>query len=305
MALFKPYSGTSAELAQVPVHDGYAYFTTDDSKLSVDINGIRYTTNAENADGLLDGSSILTADGIKSLINNLSINTINITYDNANSRYIGTLVNPANGIGDLVKLHFPKGSVKKETESNQLYIYIDNKLYHVFDTLGLFSNSEYGSAAGAQEYLAFYSNVNQDHLKVFTILNIVMSQDPISIRSILDVYSKTEVDDKIADINVETYKTYAITVSSSGWTADGTTENYKYVYTNTALKCGSDGNIAPIINYNNVDSSGEPTTSSASSAALDDYAKIYSAVCTAGTGIIFYANAAVTNTLTLKILDPQ
>ena len=125
---------------------------------------------------------------------------------------------------------------------------------------------------------------------------IIIGQEP-------NVYSKTEVDNKLADINVETYKTYAVTISSSGWTADGT--NYKYVYTNTVLKCGSDGNIAPIISYNNVDSNGVPATSSASSAALDDYAKIYSAVCTAGTGITFYANAAITNTLTLKILDPQ
>lgn len=302
MALFKPYSGTSAELAQVPVHDGYAYFTTDDSKLSVDINGIRYTANAKNADGLVDESGSLTASGIKSLINNLSINTINITYDETNSRYVGTLVNPTDGIGDLVKLYFVHGApINKDT--NNLFIYINNESYIVTNTLGMLQTEDqnYNSI----EYLAFYSNINADSLKIFTVLDLKVNLTEDSFRNKINVYSKTEVDNKLADINVETYKSYAVTISSSGWTADGTTRNYKYVYTNTALKCGSDGNIAPIISYNNVDSNGAPATSSASSAALDDYAKIYAASCTAGTGITFYANAAVTNTLTLKILDPQ
>lgn len=293
MALFKPYSGTSAELAQIPVHDGYAYFTTDDSKLSVDINGKRYTANAKNADGLVDGNSILTADGIKSLINNLSINTINVTA--SGSQYIGTLADSTSSVGDLVKIKFAGAYPSMST------IYINNVAYKMTQiTKVLRETTQYNNG---KDYLAYHYVYQDTHY--LDILNIEPATDMATIRSRLDVYSKTEVDNKITNINIETYKTYAITVSSSGWGADGITGNYKYVYTNTALKCGSDGNIAPIINYNNVDSSGEPTTSSASSAALDDYAKIYSAVCTAGTGIIFYANAAVTNTLTLKILDPQ
>lgn len=300
MALFKPYSGTSAELAQVPVHDGYAYFTTDDSKLSVDINGTRYSANAKNADGLVDGNGSLTADGIKSLINNLSINTINITYDDTSSRYIGTLVNPADGIGDLVKLHFPVGEIPEQGGEPYFSFTINNEYCLVVDTLGsLFRTSGYGSPDGETENLAFYSDVNQDHIKMFTILDLKPDLTGETVRDKINVYSKTEVDNKLADINVETYKPYIITVSSSGWTTDGTTGNYQYVYTNTALKCGSDGNMAPIISYEN------DSTSPVSSAALDDYAKIYNAVCTAGVGITFYANAAITNSLTLKILDPQ
>lgn len=296
MALFKPYSGTSAELAQVPVHDGYAYFTTDDSKLSVDINGTRYSANAKNADGLVDGDGSLTADGIKSLINNLSINTINITYDDTSSRYIGTLVNPTDGIGDLVKLHFIHGA-PTDKDTNNLFIYINNEKYIVVNTLGILQEEDQNYSS--IEYLAFYSDVNTDRLKIFTVLDLKVNLTEDSFRNKINVYSKTEVDNKLADINVETYKNYSISVSSSGWTTDGTTGNYKYVYTNTALKCGSDGNMAPIISYEN------DSTSPVSSAALDDYAKIYNAVCTAGVGITFYANAAITNTLTLKILDPQ
>lgn len=296
MALFKPYSGTSAELAQVPVHDGYAYFTTDDSKLSVDINGTRYSANAKNADGLVDGDGSLTADGIKSLINNLSINTINITYDDTSSRYIGTLANPTDGIGDLVKLHFIHGAPTNK-DTNNLWIYINNESYVITNTLGMLQEEDQNYAS--IEYLAFYSDVNADNLKIFTVLDLKVNLTEDSFRNKINVYSKTEVDNKLADINVETYKPYTITVSSSGWTTDGTTGKYKYVYTNTALKCGSDGNIAPIISYEN------DSTSPVSSAALDDYAKIYNAVCTAGVGITFYANAAITNSLTLKILDPQ
>ena len=292
MALFKPYSGTSAELAQVPVHDGYAYFTTDDSKLSVDINGTRYSANAKNADGLVDGNGSLTADGIKNLINNLAINTINITLDNANSRYVGTLVNPTDGIGDLVKLNFIDSAVIEDID---MYFYMNDTQYYFGDMLGpvLRKQSHYEGV-----YLAFHA-INTRGIHGFYILNVVGEESEENLRNNLEVYSKTEVDNKLADINVETYKPYTITVSSSGWTTDGTTGNYKYVYTNTALKCGSDGNMAPIISYEN------DSTSPVSSAALDDYAKIYNAVCTAGVGITFYANAAITNSLTLKILDPQ
>ena len=295
MALFKPYSGTSAELAQVPVHDGYAYFTTDDGKLSVDINGTRYTVNAKNADGLLDGNSILTADGIKGLINNLSINTIKVTIDSTGSQYNGVLVDATSSIGDLVKIQFQGSYYGVKT------IYIDSVGYTVTKITQPIQDS--ATYTAGKDYLAYHYMNHGIHC--LDILNIEPATNMATIRNKLQVYSKTDVDNKIANINVETYKSYAITISSSGWTADGTTGNYKYVYTNTALKCGSDGNIAPIISYNNVDSSGAPVTFSASSAALDDYAKIYNAVCTAGTGITFYANAAVTNTLTLKILDPQ
>lgn len=287
MALFKPYSGTSAELAQVPVHDGYAYFTTDDSKLSVDINGTRYSANAKNADGLVDGDGSLTASSIKSLINNLSINTINVI--NNGSQYIGTLADEASSIGDLVKINFANDASSTDT------IYINNVAYKVTQITEVLRKSPFYYSG--KDYLAYHYVYQNIHY--LDILNIEPATNMAAIRDILDVYSKAEVDDKLAYVNVETFTSYIINVSSSGWTADGTTGNYKYVYTNTALKCGSDGNMAPIISYEN------DSISPVSSAALDDYAKIYNAVCTAGVGITFYANAAITNTLTLKILDPQ
>lgn len=303
MALFKPYSGTSAELAQVPVHDGYAYFTTDDSKLSVDINGTRYSANAKNADGLVDGNGSLTADGIKSLINNLSINTIILTFSGteipSDSDVIdcqATLENPTDvlTLGDLVKVKFPE-NVKLPMNKSIDFTLNDN--YYVIENtvkdICLVDNDTYNGTE-----LAFINK--QGGYTTVSVFSVRGSAASIAdIRNNLEIYSKTEVDNKLADVNVETYKNYLITVSSSGWTTDGTTGNYKYVYTNTALKCGSDGNMAPIISYEN------DSTSPVSSAALDDYAKIYNAVCTAGVGITFYANAVITNTLTLKILDPQ
>lgn len=289
MALFKPYSGTSAELAQVPVHDGYAYFTTDDSKLSVDINGTRYTANAKNADGLVDGNSILTADGIKNLINNLSINTINVT--NNGTKFIGTLADDTSSVGDLVKINFASAFPSMST------IYINNVAYKMTQiTKVLRESAQYNNG---KDYLAYHYVYQGSHY--LDILNIEPATNMATIRNQLQVYSKTEVDNKLADVNVKTYKSYAVTISSSGWITDETTGNYKYVYTNTALKCGSDGNIPPIISFGNIDETGNPAPSS----YLDDYANIYGASCTAGTGITFYANAAVTNTLTLKILDPQ
>lgn len=302
MALFKPYSGTSAELAQVPVHDGYAYFTTDDSKLSVDINGTRYSANAKNADGLVDGNGSLTADGIKSLINNLSINTIILTFSgteipsdpNSMVSCTATLENPADTLGDLVKIKFPENV--EIPMSHSIGFSLNDKTYMSsvpIENIFFDQDATYGGTE-----LAMLTEGTMFTTVTFLSINAT-GTSIANIRNNLEVYSKTEVDSKLADVNVETYKNYSISVSSSGWTADGTTGNYKYVYTNTALKCGSDGNMAPIISYEN------DSTSPVSSAALDDYAKIYNAVCTAGVGITFYANAAITNTLTLKILDPQ
>lgn len=55
MALFKPFSGTSADLNQVSqLNAGYVYLTTDDQKLHADVeveNGVeRLTINAGSAD---------------------------------------------------------------------------------------------------------------------------------------------------------------------------------------------------------------------------------------------------------------
>ena len=55
MALFKPFSGTSADLDQVSqLNAGYVYLTTDDQKLHADVeveNGVeRLTINANSAD---------------------------------------------------------------------------------------------------------------------------------------------------------------------------------------------------------------------------------------------------------------
>lgn len=67
MALFKPYKGTKSQLDKVSNHDGYAYLTTDDSKLHFDADNKRYTINADKADNLLktDGT-VLAADNIYS-----------------------------------------------------------------------------------------------------------------------------------------------------------------------------------------------------------------------------------------------
>lgn len=102
-------------------------------------------------------------------------------------------------------------------------------------------------------------------------------------RSNLDVYSKSEVDAKTAG-GASTH--YAVSVESTDWALSD--NYYIYNYSNTDLKCGSDGKVPPIIRCR---------------IGQESYNKINRAMATAGSGIQFRSSEAITGNMLIDIID--
>lgn len=91
MALFKPFSGAEAELKQVPVKNGYVYFTEDHHILYVDLNDVRYKVSGEYAEKLRK----LGADGAIEL--EIDADEIVLTSDIIDVQHGGTGASTAAG----------------------------------------------------------------------------------------------------------------------------------------------------------------------------------------------------------------
>lgn len=102
-------------------------------------------------------------------------------------------------------------------------------------------------------------------------------------RSNLDVYSKSEVDAKTAG---GVSACYSVSVRSTDWALSG--NYYIYNYSNTDLKCGSDGKVPPIIRCRT---------------GQESYNKINKATATAGSGIQFRSSEAITRNMLIDIID--
>lgn len=102
-------------------------------------------------------------------------------------------------------------------------------------------------------------------------------------RSNLDVYSKSEVDAKTAG---GASTCYAVSVKSTDWALSD--NYYIYNYSNTDLKCGSDGKVPPIIRCRT---------------GQESYNKINRATATAGSGIQFRSSEAITGNMLIDIID--
>lgn len=108
--------------------------------------------------------------------------------------------------------------------------------------------------------------------------------DAAGARTNLSVYSKTETDTRIG---VATSVIYTATLSASGWSGNDT-DGYTYSYANTAIRCGKDGNVHPIITY--VDN-------------REEYSKISGAEATVGVGIVFTSPTKPENNIAISIID--
>lgn len=102
-------------------------------------------------------------------------------------------------------------------------------------------------------------------------------------RNNLEVYSKTEVDNKMSEASATSY---TATLLSSGWVNNNGV--YEYTYTNANLQCGADGTVPPIISF---------------LSNQEEYSKISSAEATAGTGIVFQCAEAPTANIGIVIID--
>lgn len=109
------------------------------------------------------------------------------------------------------------------------------------------------------------------------------ASDAAGARANLEVYSKTEVDNKVSNVSTTSY---TATLLSSGWVNNNGV--YEYTYTNSNLKCGEDGTVPPIISF---------------LSNQEEYSKISSAEATAGTGIVFQCTEAPTSNIGIVIID--
>lgn len=96
-----------------------------------------------------------------------------------------------------------------------------------------------------------------------------------------------DVDDINDMIDKATTTTYNISIAKNAWTINSS-GGYKYTYTNTALKCGKNGQVPPIVTCRNNQS---------------DYDKITSGDATAGNGITFYISQMPSAAIDLTIID--
>lgn len=107
--------------------------------------------------------------------------------------------------------------------------------------------------------------------------------DAATARTNLGVYSKTEVDDKVSGTATASY---TATLLANGWANNNGV--YEYTYTNSNLKCGSNGTVPPIISF---------------LSNQEEYSKITSAEATAGVGIVFQSAEAPTSNIGIVIID--
>ena len=97
------------------------------------------------------------------------------------------------------------------------------------------------------------------------------------------VYTKTEVD---SQVETATSIPYTATLSAANWVQSG--ESYTYSYTNSALRCGPNGNVPPIVTY---------------TSNQEEYNYIDNAEATKNTGIVFTASERPESNIGIIVID--
>lgn len=268
MALFKIYRGTQDQLPK-SFHEGYAYFTTDEGNLYIDINDTtRVQVNAGSADNAefaafagalkknkgdsetieIDIEDIVVKDDLKSINTDISdlkdkADLIPETPITVNAVLIG------NGSNTFKLVASSKGVLQSSGENTE----------PTFGTVGLdIGGTGATDVEGARENLEVYSKD--------------------------ETYTKKETDAKAKS---SAAARYTVTIPVAGWQGSGP---YTYTYANTKLTCGLEQNVPPFI-------APEDETST------EEYSKIDKAMATAGVGITFTAENKPAEALTLIIID--
>lgn len=221
MALFKIFRGTTAELNTVPCKEGYAYFTEDDSKLHIDISsdpdGVRLTVNAYSADILTN------AAGDEIDIDDIFLTNMTATVAQGGTGLKTLTANTllvGNGTSPVKLVSLENGSVLVGDNTN--------------------------TVKGLKGVGALFSSTSGTP-QIGTLPIALGGTGGVTVataRQNLEVYSKKDVDDKMAEI---TTKAYTFTLRTDGWITSGGIVTYELSVTN--LTCGKDGNVPPIITY--------------------------------------------------------
>lgn len=249
MALFKIYSGTANEFpADYALHPGYAYFFEDSGELVIDTDGGRIDVKA---------SILVKNNGAE--LEFIDVDDILIAADSENGiTYNAILIGGNNNTVKAVAI--AAGSLVVGNA--------ENGIAGLNGTGALYAN-----ALGAPQFGTLPITAGGTGAKTAA-----------DARTNLEVYSKTETDNKIDEKAVSL--DYHTTLLASGWTLNG--DWYTYNYTNNNLTCGKNGTTPLIISWES---------------NLDEYSKIDHADATPGTGIIFYTEEAPENDIQIVIID--
>lgn len=258
MALFKIYKGEEELLTQIPMHEGYAYFCEDTGNLFIDIFndvGGRVQVNAYAA-------SILKKDTQEIDIDDIFLKEMTATVAQGGTGHETLTVNAlliGNGADAVKMVSIDKGGIVIGDETNGVTgllgtgaLFADVSGTPKFGTLPIKAGGTGATTAAAA-------------------------------RTNLDVYSKSETDNKIDEV---TTVSYTATLAQANWVQSGDT--YTYSYSNSNLKCGKNGNVPPIISW---------------ISNHDDYNKIDDAQATVGSGITFTASKAIEGDIEIVIID--
>lgn len=268
MALFKIFRGQETELNDVPNHEGYAYFCQDTGNMFIDIGngdsathkGDRVQVNAFYANALrkIDSDGTVTEIDIDDLV----LSTATIAVDKGGTGRQTLTVNAiivGDGTNQVKMISIADGDVVVGDA--------DDGVKGVNGT-GAF----YALVAGAPQFGTLPLSVGGTG-----------GTDAATARTNLEVYSKTEVDEKI---DKATTLSYATTLLKDGWIASGNV--FTYTYTNPDLKCGKNGNVPPDITW---------------TSNQGEYSKIDSAEGVAGSGITFTIKEKPTADIGIIIRD--
>lgn len=259
MALFEIFRGAEEELNQVPLHEGYAYFCEDTANFFIDVSntaGGRLQINAYAAKVLKNDTREIDIDDIflADMVAKVTQGGTGRDTLTVNALLIG------NGTNAVKMVSIDAGG-----------IVIGDSTNGVSALKG--TGALYATTSGAPKFGTLPLSAGGT--------NATSAADA---RTNLEVYSKTETDNKIDEKAVSL--DYHVTIPASGWVLNG--DWYTYSYANTALTCGKNGTTPPIISWES---------------NLDEYSKIDHAEATAGTGIIFYIEEAPENDIDIVIID--
>lgn len=258
MALFKIYKGEEELLTQIPMHEGYAYFCEDTGNLFIDISnnvGGRVQVNAYAA-------SILKKDTQEIDIDDIFLKEMTATVAQGGTGHETLTVNAllvGNGADAVKMVSIDKGGIVIGDETNG-----------VTGLLG--TGALFADVSGAPKFGTLPIKAGGTG-----------ATTAAAARTNLDVYSKSETDNKIDEV---TTVSYTATLAQANWVQSGDT--YTYSYSNSNLKCGKNGNVPPIISW---------------ISNHDDYNKIDDAQATVGSGITFTASKAIEGDIEIVIID--
>ena len=250
MALFKIYSGTADEFpSNYALHPGYAYFFEDSGELVIDTDNGRIDVKVSQLIKTVNGEvTFVDVDDVLTAAddNGLTKNAILVGGENNTVRAIAIAAGSV-VIGDATN------GVKGINGTGALYATTSGA-----PSFGTLPISAGGTGAATVE----------------------------NARTNLDVYSKGEINEKVARA---TTSVYYLLLNKETWLYNPVDDVYTYNYSLPDLKCGWNGNVPPIISW---------VTN------RDDYSKIDDAWATAGSGITFTTSKAMDGSnMELVVID--